>query len=110
VNEHGIVRATQLALPAGASIRSLLPSSDGMFYVRVGHSSRDPYGAAGPEGVAMHLQKAIYVFNSIDGSLVSKGQFSADLSPIAAADGTYTFLAARREDGRIQLVSGTVSR
>jgi hypothetical protein len=115
VNEHGLVRSTALALPEGEFVGSLLLSDTGHLRVLTGHLSY--YDAKGgsvetpsTNGQTSFRPHEIEEFNPLDGSLLRRIQFADGLVPVCGRDDTYTFVGSRAEDGRTQLVSGTVVR
>ena len=75
LNQHGLVKATKLALPPGVTVRSLLPSDDGLLRVVVGTMRSMPLSASAsgspPTGEFL-FPSEIDEFYPQDGSLVRR--------------------------------------
>jgi hypothetical protein len=87
INEHGVVRSTQLALPDGETLSSVVPSEDGALYILLGHSSEDLYSLsdediANGKSVTFQADWYIYDFDPGDGSLLDKISFPKELIPL----------------------------
>jgi len=113
INEHGLVRATALALPTGEYVGALLPPDLTTLRVLAGQLSyRDAAGGSVQESSANALTffkgNEIEEFNRLDGSLIRRIEFREGLIPVCGDGDTYTFLTSRKEDGRIQLIRGNV--
>ena len=115
LNQHGVVRTISLALPAGTTIESLLPSDDGLLHAVVGtfrpmvpsDTAGTPKGSFGESAIFSPTE--IDVFYPQDGSLVRRISLEAEEAPqpTCAMNGSYTFLAPREEDGKLQLIRAT---
>jgi hypothetical protein len=115
INEHGVVRSTQLALPAGKSLSAVVPSDDGMLHVQLDQSSGDAYALSDDDfakgkTVAYQADPCIYDFNASDGSLVDRVSFAKELIPLRKDGADFIFLTTRPEDGHLQVVKGSIAR
>jgi len=112
LNQHGLVRATTLALPPGATLGSLLPSDDGLLHAVVGEFRSIPTSSSTPESSAGGVRGFFYTevdeFYPQDGSLLRRISLPSPApAPVCAIDGTYMFFAPREEDGKLQLIRAT---
>ena len=114
VNENGIARTTTANLPRGVVIGALLASNDKVYHVLAGHLKPDDPQAteAGPPGApgATFISDEIDDINPGDGTLLRRINFAHGLSPACAQDEHYTFITPREDDGKLQLIHGTVIR
>ena len=112
VNENGIARTTTANLPRGVVIGALLASNDKVYHVLAGHLKPDDPQAtgAGPPGApgATFISDEIDDINPGDGTLLRRINFAHGLSPACAQDESYTFMTPREDDGKLQLIHGTV--
>lgn len=110
--QHGVVRSIPLQLPEGKTIASVLPSNSRTILVRMGHAEGDIYTLA-PEDLdkpkPYFTDQEILEFNSSDGTLLRSIKVSSDLTPICNYNNEFFFLTSRPEDGRLQIVKGTLS-
>lgn len=112
VNESGIVRVTTAAMPKDAVIGALLSSDDRDYHILVGHLQ--PIPPVPSARVPQASQKSVFTANEIDdifpgdGTVLKRVKFAHGLMPVCVRDDTYTFVTPRDEDGRLQLVRGTV--
>lgn len=113
LNQHGLVRATQLALPPGATVQSILPSDDGLLHALVGNfrSLSSPNSTPASDSSASESKvfspAEIDVFYPQDGSLLRRISLAVGLMPVCAFKDRYTFLEPREEDGRLQVIHAT---
>jgi hypothetical protein len=115
INEHGIVRELSLALPAGTVLYGLLPTTDPMLYAIVGKSTSPPSGSASSSSDAHELQHGflpteIDEFYPQDGSLARRIKVEPGPMPACANNGTYTFVAPRAQDGKLQVLHATPAK
>ena len=113
LNQHGVVKATKLALPSGLTVRSLLPSDDGMLRVVAGTLRSMPLstsasGSPPPTGEYLFASE-IDEFYPQDGSLVRRISIEPGPKPVCASKDVYTFLAHREADSRLQLITASPS-
>jgi len=112
-NQHGLVHATTLDLPPGATLGSLLPGDDGLLHVLVGAqrllppppSETAPASPANEQRVFTPTE--IDEFHPQDGSLVRRISVGVGPMPACEVNGSYLFLTPREEDGKLQLIRAT---
>lgn len=112
MNESGIVRSTTAVLPDGASVGSLLSSDDKIYHVVVGHlesnTSQTNASRASTEPSKIYKDDEIDDINPGDGAVLKRVEFAHGLIPVCVLGDDYTFIAPRDEDGRLQIIRGTV--
>jgi hypothetical protein len=110
LNESGVVRSTNVALPENVYLTGILESGDKVYHV-VGSVRKPletpPSGSYGQK--FSYFPSEIDDINPGDGTVVKRVKFARGLWPICAQDDTYTFLSPRDEDGRLQVIRGTVT-
>jgi hypothetical protein len=113
LNQHGVVRAMSLALPAGMVLSALLPSSDALLHAVVGHLRSFPFSGTTlaskdtsdePRGF---FPTEIDEFYPQDGSLARRIAVEPGPMPVCAINGSYTFLVPRGQDGKLQVIHAT---
>lgn len=112
VNEQGIVRATDLALPPGYLIRSLI-SSDGPYWTvsSYGDAKIVHDKASGQSNATFHTGP-LFQFNSFDGSLVRRINMPENLKAniLCAHGGEFIAVTTDRKTGRLEMLTGSVPR
>ena len=106
VNEQGVVRTTDLQLPPGYLIHSLL-SVNGAYW------TVSTYGDAKIDKDSVDLRNGpIFQFNSFDGSLLRRIDAPEKLNNniICAHDGEFTAMTTDKDTGRLEMLSGSVPR
>jgi hypothetical protein len=113
LSEHGVVRSIPLQIPEGKTIASAVQSNGRAILVRTGHSEGDSYALTPEEEVTKqknyYADDQILEFNGSDGTLVRSIQVHHDLTPVCHYNNEFDFLTSRPEDGRVQIVKGTLS-
>lgn len=112
VNEHGIVHATDLQLPPGYLLRSLLSISGGYWTVSTYMDAKilsNPQ--PGTTGVVFR-NGALFQFNSFDGSLVRRINTPENLNNNVrcAHDGEFTAMTTDKKTGRLEVLIGSIPR
>lgn len=112
VNEHGIVRATNLDLPHGYIIRSLI-SSDGPYWTLSTYTDAKVLNvkASGLGSVTFH-DGPLFQFNSFDGSLVRRINIPPKLYARSLCEHNGEFIATKKnkKTGRLEMLTGSVPR
>lgn len=112
ISERGVVRSTTVALPKGASIGTLLPSNEKKLNVVAGHFETVPMRSSTSSGsgseASIFKDDEIEVIDPNDGSVLRRIKFAQGLMAVCEQDETYTFVSPRDEDGKLQIVRGTV--
>jgi hypothetical protein len=113
LNQHGVVRAISLALPAGTVSFALLPSHDAFLHAVVGNLRSLPSSGipSPPEDTSDEprgfFPTEIDEFYPQDGSLARRVAMEPGPMPVCAINGSYTFLVPRGQDGKLQLLHAT---
>lgn len=112
ISEHGLVRPIALQLPLGKTIASVLPSNGRTILVNPGHSEGDLYAQPLDDydkQKPYFLDDEILEFNGSDGTLLRSIEIAHDLHPACNSNNEFYFLRPRPEDGRLEVVKGTLS-
>lgn len=112
VNEQGIVRATDLQLPPGYLLRSLLSMDGGYWTVSTYMDAKilsNPQ--PGTTGVVFR-NGPLFQFNSFDGGLVRRIDSPANLNNgvRCAHNGEFTALTTDKKTGRLEVLTGSIPR
>lgn len=111
VNEQGIVRATDLQLPPGYLIHSLL-SVNGAYWTVSAFEDVEivPQERGGSSPV--FRTGPLFQFNSLDGSLIRKIDIPKKPynNVLCAHDGEFTALTTDKDTGRLEWLTGSVPR
>lgn len=108
INEQGIVRATDLQLPPGYLMRSLLSINGAYWTVSAFDDAKilpEPTGRS-----AVFRNGPLFQFNSFDGSLIRRIDIPKNLknNVLCAHDGQFTALTTDKDTGRLETVTGSV--
>lgn len=111
VNEQGVVRTTELQLPPGYLIRSLL-SMNGAYWTVSTYTDAKIIPQASGKGSAVFRNGPLFQFNSLDGSLVRRIDSPERLhyNVLCAHDGEFTALTTDKGTGRLEVLTGSVPR
>jgi len=103
VNESGVVRSVHLQLPAGATLASFLSSTDTSWKIKT---------IAKTDAKGILHEGPVYEFNSSDGSLIRRIDMPNGARATLACehDGEYTALTTEENTGRLEFLSGSISK
>lgn len=111
INENGVVRSTNAVLSEGSIFGALVGSSDKLYHLLVGRETRDqariPADASSASPSTGFMPEEIDDMTPGGSTLLKRVRFAPGLMPVCAQDDTYTFIAPRGEDGKLQLIRGT---
>lgn len=112
VNEQGVVRTTDLQLPPGYLIRSLLSINRAYWTISTYANAKILSDANQEGGRAVFGNGPLFQFNSFDGSLVRRIDAPEKLNNnvMCAHDGEFTALTTDKDTGRLETLTGSVPR
>jgi hypothetical protein len=111
INENGVVRSTNVSLPENAALTGISESSDKIYHVVGSEKSQVEPSASDPPGQKFsYTPTEVDDINPGDGTVLRRVKFTRGLWPVCVRDESYTFLSPRDEDGRLQIIRGTVIR
>ena len=105
IDEDGIVRSTNVTLPDNASISGILESSDKIYHV-VGSQAIPAAGLSSQESFFNPTE--IDDIYPGDGTILKRVKFAHGLRPVCVQGDSYTLVSPREDDGKLQIIRGTV--